>query len=191
MFRLAFRVLRRTLNVTVLLCALVLTPLFALAHFHAPLAQMLSDFSTRFTPNPTLLHREKRARSLANNALEKHKTQTAREQASRKRAAKKSLNTTRRAGKRVLVRGAGALAVGWIPVLGTSADVVSLAEDFSELCEVFQTMDELLLALHINGENLYQENYCHMPEEGINLLQEAARDTAFEWDDEAETSLIE
>ena len=79
-------------------------------------------------------------------------------------------------------RGAGALAVGWIPVIGVAADVISLEEDYRDICALFATIDELSALLYLPESNLYRDNYCDVPAQGIELLKESARDTRFPWE---------
>lgn len=177
-----FRLARSALNIGLLFSALVAAPLFALAHFNAPLAAMLADFSGRYLPNTTLLSSTQRSAARTERALHKQRTQWAARGAANRKAGKLAQGTVKAGGKRILVRGAGALMVGWVPVLGVSADVISLGEDYRDLCGVFASMDELLALLHADDTSLYEENYCHLPDQGIAILKETAAHSTFGWE---------
>jgi hypothetical protein len=173
--RVLFKFLRSSFNITILLSALVVTPLLALSHFNSGLAGMLGNLADNYLPNPTLLQAEKKSRLAEKNRLQQERT------AKRTRVARANKQVSNK-GRRVLVRGAGALAVGWIPVIGVAADVISLEEDYRDICALFATIDELSALLYLPESNLYRDNYCDVPAQGIELLKESARDTRFPWE---------
>jgi hypothetical protein len=176
------RLLRSSVNIGILLSALVLTPLLALSHFNATLASMLGDVAERYLPNPTLFQANKKSRAEAESRSREKRVADARQRAAKKRIASAGSKVASNKGRRVLLRGAGALAVGWVPVLGVSADVYSMSEDFSDICQLFAVMDELLQLLYVPEANLYEENLCNVPQQGIERLQRAAEDIEFPWD---------
>lgn len=181
------RWLRSALNISLLFSALVLTPLLALSHFNAPLAAMLSNISGKYLPNPTLLQKQSTARRSAESKLQKQRVTKAQKRANTKRVARHNSKMANKRGKRVLVRGAGAMLIGWVPVIGVTADVVSLSEDYSDICQMFAVMDELLGMLYLPESNLYRENYCHVPEQGLEIIKTHAQETEFPWElDESE-----
>lgn len=177
------RLLRSSINIAVLFSALVMTPLLALSHFSAGLAGMLGDFADHYLPNPTLFSAEKKSRAKAENRLREQRTADASNRAAKRRAAAASNKVVSNKGKRVLLRGTGAMMVGWIPVIGVAADAVSLGEDYTDICALFATIDEMSAMLYLPEANLYQENYCDVPEQGIELLKETALHTQFPWDE--------
>ncbi len=176
------RLLRSFINIAVLLSALGVAPLLALAHFNAPLAAMLGDFASSHLPNPTLLTREKRARERAQSQLRQNRIVAAGRRASNRGVARTATKMAHATGNRVLLRGAGALAVGWVPVLGASADVISLSEDFADICELYYVLDKLFNRLELQDSDLYRENYCHVPAQGLEKVREAARQAQFSWE---------
>ena len=99
------RVLRGSINIVVLFSALVLTPLLALSHFSVGLAGMLGNFADNYLPRPTLYSAEKKTRIKQQSELNKQR-------AANRKAVTKSKNVVAKRGNRILVRGAGALAVG-------------------------------------------------------------------------------
>lgn len=173
--------LRSSLNIAVLLGALVLSPLLLLSHFNGPLADMLGDFAGSFLPNPTLLQVERRGRLSVESKIEQRRILAASHRASNRAVAKSASRVANATGGRVLVRGAGALAVGWIPVLGASADVISLVEDYADICELFWVLDNVFVRLELESGKLYEENYCDIPEQGLEKLKNTAADTNFPW----------
>ena len=175
-------VLRSGLNIAILFCALVVTPLLALTQFSAGLAAMLGDFADNYLPNPTLLSADKKSRARATERLHQQRVFEAEQRASKRRAALAGNKVAGNKGKRVLLRGAGALAVGWIPVVGVAADVVSLSEDYTDICQLFATIDEMSAMLYLPEANLYQDNYCDVPEHGVEIIKETAQNTEFPWD---------
>ncbi|MFT4520865.1 MAG: hypothetical protein ACI9JM_003273 [Halioglobus sp.] len=175
------RLLRSAVNITVLFCALVLTPLFALSHFNAGLATLFGDLASDYLPNPTLLNVQKKARVDAEQKLHQQRIKKTRLESANRTKALQGSKIVNDKGRRVLVRGAGALAVGWMPFLGVTADVASLTEDYSDICELFNVLDELLGMLSLENSNLYKENYCDVPNQGILILKEAAGETNFTW----------
>ena len=176
------RLLRSCINIGILFCALVLTPLFALSHFSAGLAGLVGGFAANYLHRPSLLSSEQARRARAETKLHQQRTAQAKERAGKRRAAAAGSKQVGTRGKRVLLRGAGALAVGWVPVLGVAADVASLGADYADLCALFATIDELSTALYLPEANLYGDNYCDRPELGIELLKESAQTTRFPWD---------
>ena len=68
-------------------------------------------------------------------------------------------------------------------MVGVTADVVSLGEDYADLCALFATIDQMSAMLYLPEANLYGENYCDVPEQGIEVVKEAARHTGFPWDE--------
>lgn len=175
------KLLRSALNIVLLLGALGVAPLLALAHFNAPLAAMLGDFASRHLPNPTLLTREKHKRQLAQSQLQNNRIIAAGRRASHRGVARTATKMAYSTGNRVLLRGAGALAVGWVPVLGTTADVISLSEDFADICELYYVLDNLFNRLQLQSGDLYRENYCHIPAEGLEKIRSAAEQATFTW----------
>lgn len=181
-----WKILKSTLNIGVLFSALVCTPLLFLSHFSVGLSDMLGDFSGRYLPNSTLLSQEKRTNR---KAVERAQSKRIEQAKTRARTARKV--TARRGaalgkGKRVLIRGAAATAVGWIPVIGLSADVYSLAEDYNDVCELLQIVDEMSeLLLVSGGEGLYEQNYCDRPQEGMARIQKEASEVSWPWQDGA------
>jgi hypothetical protein len=176
------RLVRSSINVVVLFSALVITPMLALSHFSAGMAAMLADFAEGYLPNPTLLSAEKKSRARAESQLREQRSLAARDRAAKRRAAAAGSSIVSNKGKRVLVRGTGAMMVGWIPVIGVAADVVSLSEDYNDICALFATIDEMSAMLYFPESGLYQGNYCDVPEQGIELLKETAHNTEFPWD---------
>jgi len=174
-------VIRSGINVFVLFSALVLTPLFALSHFSAGLAGMLGSFADNYLPRPTLLNNEKRSRARAESRLREQRVLDGRERAAKRRAAAAGNKTVGNKGRRILQRGAGALAVGWIPVIGVTADVVSLSADYADVCGLFATIDEMSAMLYLPESSLYQDNYCDVPEQGMEIIMESAENTNFPW----------
>lgn len=175
------RLLRSSLNILVLLGALVLGPLLLLSHFNGPLADMLGDFAGHFLPNPTLLQVERRGRLRVEAKMEQRRILAASHRAANRAVAKSASRVAHATGGRVLIRGAGALAIGWIPVLGASADVISLAEDYADMCELFWVLDNVFVRLELESAKLYEENYCDVPEQGLEKFKNAAADTNFPW----------
>lgn len=175
--RLLPKILRSGFNIAILFSALVITPLLALSHFSADVAAMLGDFADNYLPNPTLLSAEKKSRRAAEAKLQQ-------ERVTKRAKAAKASKLVGNKGKRVLVRGAGALAVGWIPVIGVAADVISLEEDYRDICVLFGTIDELSTLLYLPESRLYQDNYCDVPAQGVELLKQTAQSTPFTWQDE-------
>lgn len=169
------------LRIAGLLALLVGLPLVTLAHFHMPLASLLGAFTERYLANPTLLQAERKRHHQTRNQLNKQRTAHAKRAADQGRLARKSHQAAHSKGRRILVRGAGATAVGWVPVLGLSADVASLAEDYADICGLYAAMDELLHALVDDADSLYKDNYCHLPEQGLLELQQAAEQMDFSW----------
>lgn len=179
--RLLFRVIRSGINIAVLFSALVLTPLLAFSHFSAGLAGMLGGFADNYLPRPTLLNTEKKTRAKAEAQLREQRELAGRERAAKRRAAVASSKTVSKKGQRILQRGAGALAVGWMPVIGMAADVVSLSADYADVCALFATIDELSTMLYLPEASLYTDNYCDVPEQGIEIIRESAENTDFPW----------
>lgn len=173
--------LRSATNIVVLLGALGVAPLLALAHFNAPLAAMLGDFASKHLPNPTLLTREKRARERAQAQVRTQRINAAARRASHRGVARTANRMAHTTGNRVLLRGAGALAVGWVPILGASADIISLSEDFADICELYHVLDNLFNQLGLHSGDLYRENYCHLPQEGLAKIRAAAEQAEFPW----------
>jgi hypothetical protein len=173
--------LRSSLNIIVLLGALVVSPLLLLSHFNALLADMLGDFAGSFLPNPTLLQVERRSRLGVQAKMEQRRILAAGHRASDRAVAKTASSVAHATGGRILIRGAGALAIGWVPVLGTSADVISLAEDYADMCELFWVLDNLFVRLELESGRLYEENYCDVLEQGLAKIKHAADDTSFPW----------
>lgn len=173
--------LRSAVNIVVLLSALGVAPLLAFAHFNGPLAAMLGDFASNHLPNPTLLTREKKARERAQSQMRQNRIIAAGRRASDRGVARTATKLAHATGNRVLLRGAGALAIGWVPVLGTTADVISLSEDFADICELYYVMDNLFNRLELHSGNLYRQNYCHIPEEGLEKIRAAAEQSHFPW----------
>ncbi len=176
------KILRSVTNILVLLGALGVAPLLALAHFNAPLAAMLGDFASNHLPNPTLLTREKKKRELAQTQLRNNRIVAAGRRASNRGAARTATRMAHATGNRVMLRGAGALTVGWVPVLGASADVISLSEDFGDICELYSVLDNLFSRLDLHSGSLYRDNYCHLPEEGLEKIRAAATEVDFGWE---------
>jgi len=182
--RLLFRLVRSGINILLLFSALVLTPLLFLSHFSAGLAGAIGSLADNYLPHPTLYSSERRARARTEAALREQQRIAASERALlRKRVAARNPVAARK-GKRILVRGAGALAVGWVPVLGLTADVVSLGADYADICDLFATIDELSAMLYFPESSLYLDNHCDAPEIGMEKLREAAQHTHFPWQDE-------
>jgi hypothetical protein len=179
--RLLAPVVRSSINVVVLFSALVLTPLLALSHFSAGLAGMLGSFADNYLPRPTLLNTEKKSRAKADSKLREQRVLDGRERAAKRRAAAASNKVVGNKGRRVLQRGAGALAVGWIPVIGVAADVASLSADYADVCALFATIDEMSAMLYLPDSSLYTDNYCDVPEQGIEIIKESAETTHFPW----------
>ncbi|MGB1141675.1 MAG: hypothetical protein ACPG1A_12300, partial [Halioglobus sp.] len=108
----------------------------------------------------------------------------ARERARRVEAARSKANVTRETrarrgdalnkGSRILVRGSAAMAVGIVPVVGLTADIYSLAEDYTDVCALLRIIDEMSASLGVQDESLYRLNYCHKPDEGMALLRQQA-----------------
>jgi hypothetical protein len=115
--------------------------------------------------------------------LREQRTLDARERAAKRKAAAAGNKVVQHRGKRVLLRGAGALAVGWIPVIGVAADVVSLGADYADVCALFATIDELSALLYLPDANLYTDNYCDRPEQGAEILKKSAHGMHFPWED--------
>ena len=174
-------VFRSGINIVVLFSALVLTPLFALAHFSTGLAGMLGSFADNYLPHPTLLNGEKRKRAKAESRLREQRVLHGRERAAKRRAAAASNTVAGNKGRRILQRGAGTMAVGWIPVIGVAADVASLSADYADVCGLFATIDELSAMLYLPESSLYTDNYCDVPEQGIEIIMESAENTEFPW----------
>lgn len=169
------------LNILLLFSALVLTPLLALSHFNLGLAAMLGTFADRYLPRPTLFSAERKSRARVETQLREQRALDARERGAKRRAAAAGNKVVQHRGKRVLLRGAGALAVGWIPVIGVAADVASLGADYADVCALFATIDELSALLYLPDARLYTDNYCDRPEQGIELLKESAHGMHFPW----------
>jgi hypothetical protein len=180
--RLLGSVVRSTFKVVVLFSALVLTPLLAFSHFSASLAGMLGGFADNYLPRPTLLSAEKKSRAKSDARLHDQRVLDKQERATKRRAAAAGNKVANNKGRRVLQRGAGALAVGWIPVIGVTADVVSLSADYADVCALFATIDEMSLMLYLPESSLYTDNYCDVPEQGIEIIKESAGNTHFPWD---------
>jgi len=173
-----WRLLRRVFNIAVLLSALVVAPLMSAAHFSATLAAMLGDFADRYLPQSTLLSAQKKAHQQT-VARERAATLEAKKAKARARAeARVSRAGALDKGNRILVRGSATMAVGLVPVVGLSADVYSLAEDYSDVCELLRIIDEMSASLGVavgsEEESLYRQNYCHKPAEGMELLKQQA-----------------
>jgi hypothetical protein len=183
--RFFFGLLRSGLNILVLISALVLTPLLALSHFSIGVAGLLGSFADNYLPRPTLLTAEKRSRVQAQERLREQRVLEARERGAKRRAVTAVNELAGRKGKRILIRGAGALAVGWLPVVGVAADVASLSADYADICALFATIDKLSALLYMPEASLYRENYCDVPEQGIEMIMETARNTHFPWEDES------
>ena len=179
--RLLSPVFRSGINIVVLFAALVLTPLFALSHFSAGLAGMLGSFADNYLPRPTLLSSEKKTRARAESRLREQRVLDGRERAAKRRAAAASNKVVGDKGRRILQRGAGTMAVGWIPVIGVAADVASLSADYADVCGLFATIDELSAMLYLPESSLYADNYCDVPEQGIEIIIESAENTEFPW----------
>ena len=178
------KVLRTLVNVIVLFSALVLTPVLFLSHFSSGVAGMLGEFSDRFLPNSTVLAREKMAHS---RYQEQHRAKRVEESKRRVRMSREVKNKRGAAlskGNKILVRGAAAMAIGWVPVLGVSADVYSLAEDYGDVCDLLNIIDDMSELLLVIDDSLYRENYCHKPDEGMLLVKEAAEDVEWPWEAE-------
>jgi len=173
------RLLRRVVNISVLFSALVLTPLLFFAHFNTYLAGLLGDFAGRYLPNSTLLASERKAHREFRDKTTSQASQRSRRQAKLRNDMSSRKKAALGKGKRILVRGSAATAIGVVPVLGVSADIYSLSEDFSDVCELLQIIDDMSASIGISGDSLYQQNYCHKPEEGMAAVREAAQD--FEW----------
>jgi len=182
--RAVFRLIRSGINIALLFSALVLTPLLALSHFSAGLAGMLGGFADHYLPRPTLLSAEKTSRGKAEARLREQRELAGRERAAKRRAAAASSKHVGNKGRRILQRGAGALAVGWMPVIGVAADVASLSADYADVCALFATIDELSAMLYLPEPSLYTDNYCDVPEQGIDIIRESAAQTAFPWQTE-------
>jgi hypothetical protein len=43
-------------------------------------------------------------------------------------------------------------------------------------------MDELLQLLYVPDANLYKENYCHLPQQGMEQLEQSASEFEFPWE---------
>ncbi len=181
--RLIPAIVRSGLNILLLFSALVLTPLLALTHFNLGLAAMLGTFADRYLPRSTLLSAERSSRARVETELREKRALDAGERGAKRRAAVAGNKVVAHRGRRVLLRGAGALAVGWIPVIGVAADVASLGADFADVCTLFATIDELSALLYLPEANLYADNYCDRPEHGIEILKETARATHFPWEE--------
>ena len=179
--RTLLRLVRSGINIALLFSALVLTPLLALSHFSAGLAGMLSGFADNYLPHPTLLSSEKKSRARAESKLREQRELAGRERAAKRRAAAASSKQVGKKGRRILQRGAGALAVGWMPVIGVAADVASLSADYADVCALFATLDELSAMLYLPEASLYTDNYCDVPEQGIEIIRESAAQTEFPW----------
>ena len=177
------KMLRSSVNIVVLFSALVVTPLLALSHFSMGLAGMLGDFADNYLPNSTLINAEKRSRAQADSKRREQRVNAARERSSKRQAAKAGNRIASDKGRRVLLRGAGAMMVGWVPVIGLTADVVSLSEDYSDICELFAIIDEMSGMLYLPEADLYGKNYCDAPERGLELINETARNSAFPWEE--------
>lgn len=177
------RLLRRVVNISVLFSALVLTPLLFLTHFNTYLAGLFGDFAGRYLPNSTLLASERKAHREFRNQTVAQAGERARRQAKLRDDMSGRKKSALGKGKRILVRGSATMAVGVVPVLGVSADVYSLSEDFSDVCELLQIIDEMSVAIGVEGDSLYRENYCHKPEEGMALVTAAAQDFDWPWED--------
>ncbi len=177
------RILRSSINIAVLFCALVLTPLLALSHFSVGLAGLFGNFAHNYLHRPTLFTTERSSRNRAETKLREQRTAEAQQRAAKRRTAAAGSKVVGSRGKRVLLRGAGALAVGWVPVIGVAADMASLGADYADVCALFATIDQLSAALYLPEADLYGENYCDRPEQGIEILKESARTAGFPWDD--------
>lgn len=176
-----WRYARSGLNVVLLLSALVCTPLLLLSHFHAGLAGMMAELADGYLPNSTLLSREKRAnRQLAERARSA-RVERARQQGVNARRVRAGSEVVKGSGRRILLRGAGAMAVGWIPVVGVAADVYSLSEDYVDVCTLLGTIDEYAAMLAPPSPDLYRESYCHKPEEGIEIIKREAQGIRWQW----------
>lgn len=162
------KLMRSTVNVCILFSALVLAPVFAIAHFSLGLSTLIGDFADSFLPNPTVLNSERRANAV--RSAETHKRVVAGRQVARKKS------------ERVLVRGAATFAVGFVPFIGLAADAYSLVEDYGDVCDLLRVIDDLSAMLVISDGSLYQENYCHMPEQGMQKFKESAAEIDWSWE---------
>lgn len=170
----SWRLIRHTVNIGVLFSALVIAPLMTAAHFSVGLAEMLGEFAGTYLPQSTVLATEQGAR----------RADIARERARRVEEAGKRGRVIRETrarrgdalnkGSRILVRGSAAMAVGMVPLVGLSADIYSLAEDYNDVCALLRIIDEMSASLGVQDESLYRLNYCHKPDEGMALLRQQA-----------------
>ena len=174
-------VVRSGINILLLFSALVLTPLLALSHFSAGLSGMLGSFADSYLPRPTLFNTERKSRARAEAKLREQRVTDTRDRAARRRAAANTNKVVGNKGRRVLQRGAGALAVGWIPVIGVAADMASLSADYADVCTLFASIDELSAMLYLPESRLYADNYCDVPEQGIEIIKQSAENTHFPW----------
>jgi hypothetical protein len=164
------RWLLRAGRIAVLLSGLVAAPTLLLAQFHSGLASAMDALMMRAFPHSagTVFGQQQRRATRVDQ-------QAARDRSLRRQAAMKARASASRRGQRLLQRGAGAMAVGWIPVLGVTADIVALEEDYRDLCALFRIIDDLTPDLDAETEGLYRQNYCHLPGEGLEYARSLAQ----------------
>ena len=173
--------LRRCVNIGVLFSALVLTPLLALSHFSAGLAGLLADFADDYLPNPTVLSAERKSKARYVEQVQAERVARAKKVSAQRQRTAQQRAAALAKGRRVLLRGGGALAVGWVPVVGVTADLYSLSEDFGDVCDLLQIIDGMSGALFSEEQSLYRINYCHTPEEALEAIKAEASDVQWPW----------
>lgn len=165
------RFVRSGINIVVLFSALVMTPVLLLTHFNSAMAGMFGGLVERFLPHPTLLQKQQKRTARAQAQLREQRALAIQKRTSNRRVAAASNRVVSKTGKRVLQRGTAAMAVGWIPALGVTADVASLSADYADLCVLFATVDKLSALLYLPESRLYSDHYCDIPEQGLQIIQ--------------------
>lgn len=203
-----YRSLRSTVNILILLSALVIAPLFIAAQFLPLLQGFINNIAESYLPNPTVSTVERRKRMQAEadtrkgkqrngklqrdvkdlratnshlvssntdlkstNSRLKHENRVMIDDLSRKQklVIKKS-NRVSGTGWKIVKRGTTALGVGWIPYAGGAYDLYSLHEDYSDVCDLLQTVDELS-GLFLVESHLYTNNYCDERDRALDRLR--------------------
>ncbi|MEM8562594.1 MAG: hypothetical protein AAGF57_10195, partial [Pseudomonadota bacterium] len=152
------RLIRSGVNIAVLFSALVMTPVLLLTHFNLAIASMFGDVVERYLPHPTLLQAQQKRTARVQAQMREQRALAIQRRSNNRSVARASNEVVSQTGRRVLQRGTAAMAVGWIPALGVTADVASLSADYADLCVLFATVDKLSALLYLPESRLYSDH---------------------------------